>query len=96
MLRKHVPDPSHVLSYEPLQLCKDLIYEEVPVKILAREEKELRNKKMSKFYGEIMQWKRQHRKETKKLKPKILNYLASSNFKDEIILKGMKIVISSL
>ena len=51
MLRKYVSDPSHVLSYKPLQLSKDLTYEEVPVKILARDEKELvtRRSSWSKF-----------------------------------------------
>ena len=41
MLRKYVSDPSHVLSYEPLELRNDLSYEEAPVKILDREVKEL-------------------------------------------------------
>ena len=27
MLRKYIPDPSHVLSYEPLQIRDDLSYE---------------------------------------------------------------------
>jgi hypothetical protein len=34
MLRKYVPDPSHVIKYEPLQLQEDLTYEEIPVKLL--------------------------------------------------------------
>lgn len=44
MLRKYVPDPSHVLRHEPIQIQEDLTYEEQPVQILAREEKILRNK----------------------------------------------------
>ena len=34
MLRKYVSDPSHVLSYENLELDEDLSYEEKPVQIL--------------------------------------------------------------
>ncbi|XP_062119362.1 uncharacterized protein LOC133833121 [Humulus lupulus] len=47
LLRKYVPDPSHVLNYEPIEVEQDLTYEEKPVKILDRKEKELRNKKIS-------------------------------------------------
>jgi hypothetical protein len=36
MLRKYIPDPSHVIHYEPLQLHRDFVYEEVPVKLLDR------------------------------------------------------------
>ena len=46
MLRKYIPEPSHVLSYEPLQLNQDLTYEEKPIRILDTKEKELRNKKI--------------------------------------------------
>ena len=38
MLRKYIPDPSHVLSYEPPQIKDDLSYEEVSVEILNRKE----------------------------------------------------------
>ena len=31
MLRRYVPDPSHILSYEPLQVKENLSYEEVPI-----------------------------------------------------------------
>ena len=44
MLRKYIPDPSHVLSYEPFQIRDDLSYEEVPVEILDRKEQVLRNR----------------------------------------------------
>ncbi|XP_022149031.1 uncharacterized protein LOC111017551 [Momordica charantia] len=43
MLRKYIHDLSHVLDPEPLQLDESLCYEEVPVKVLARETKLLRN-----------------------------------------------------
>jgi hypothetical protein len=44
MLRKYVPDPSHVLKYEPLQLQENLTYEEIPVKLLDHKVQELRTK----------------------------------------------------
>ena len=36
MLKKYIPDPSHVLDHEPLEIHEDLTYEEKPVQILAR------------------------------------------------------------
>ena len=47
MLRKYIPDPSHVLKTPEIELRDDLSYEEQPVQILGREEKELRNKTIS-------------------------------------------------
>ena len=44
MLRKYVSDPTHVLSYEGLELDQDLSYEERPVQLLDRKDKVLRNK----------------------------------------------------
>ena len=38
MLRRYVPDPSHILSYEPLQVKENLSYEEVPIQILDHKE----------------------------------------------------------
>ena len=46
MLRRYRSDPSHVVSSETIELRPDLTYEEKPVEILAREVKELRNKKI--------------------------------------------------
>ncbi|XP_043809780.1 uncharacterized protein LOC122723089 [Manihot esculenta] len=46
MLRRYRSDPSHVISSEIIDIQPDLTYEEEPVKILAREIKELRNKKI--------------------------------------------------
>ncbi|KAA0039169.1 pol protein [Cucumis melo var. makuwa] len=37
MLRKYVPDPSHVVDYEPLEIDENLSYTEQPVEVLARE-----------------------------------------------------------
>ena len=47
MLRRYRSDPSHVVSLEVIELRPDLTYEEEPVEILAREVKELRNKRIS-------------------------------------------------
>ncbi|KAL0549591.1 hypothetical protein IC582_014077 [Cucumis melo] len=44
MLRKYVPDPSHVVDYEPLEIDENLSYVEQLVEVLAREVKTLRNK----------------------------------------------------
>ena len=46
MLRRYRSDPSHVVSSEIIELRPDLTYEEEPVEILAREAKELRNKRI--------------------------------------------------
>ncbi|XP_050935750.1 transposon Tf2-1 polyprotein isoform X1 [Cucumis melo] len=46
MLRKYVPDPSHVVDYEPLEIDENLSYVEQPVEVLAREVKTLRNKQI--------------------------------------------------
>ena len=47
ILRKYIPDPSQVLETPEIELRDDLSYEEQPVQILGREEKELRNKTIS-------------------------------------------------
>ena len=47
MLRKYIPDPSHVLEEPEIELRDDLSYQEQPVQILGREEKELLNKTIS-------------------------------------------------
>ncbi|XP_071905699.1 uncharacterized protein [Coffea arabica] len=46
MLKKYHPDPSHVLQLEEIEVDESLTYEEGPVKILEREVKELRGKKI--------------------------------------------------
>ncbi|XP_043717774.1 uncharacterized protein LOC122665688 [Telopea speciosissima] len=45
--RKYIVDPSHILSYEPLQLKDDLTYEETHVQVLDRKEHALRNRTIS-------------------------------------------------
>ena len=46
MLKKYVPDESHVLEQEPIELHEDLSYEEKSVQILDRKIKTLRNKEI--------------------------------------------------
>ena len=43
-LRKYIPDPDHIIAYEPLQIQNDMSYTEEPVQILDRKEKQLRSK----------------------------------------------------
>ena len=47
MIRKYIPNPSHVLEALEIELRDDLSYEEQPVQILGREEKKLLNKTIS-------------------------------------------------
>ncbi|KAA0041710.1 putative retroelement [Cucumis melo var. makuwa] len=44
MLRKYVPDPSHVVDYKPLEIDENLSYTEPPVEVFARKVKMLRNR----------------------------------------------------
>ena len=44
MLKKYIPDPSHILPYAEIPLRPDVIYEEQPAEILAREIYMLHNK----------------------------------------------------
>ncbi|XP_073020937.1 uncharacterized protein [Primulina eburnea] len=46
MLRKYIANPSHVLRYESLELLPNLSYDEMPVQILDRKVKVLRNKEI--------------------------------------------------
>ncbi|XP_073061840.1 uncharacterized protein [Primulina eburnea] len=46
MLRKYLANPSHVLRYESLELLPNLSYDEMPVQILDRKVKVLRNKEI--------------------------------------------------
>ena len=47
MLRKYIPDLSHVLREQPVQLKENLTYEETPVQIVDRKEQVLRSKVIS-------------------------------------------------
>ena len=39
MLRKYIPDPSHVLREQPVELKEDLSYDEEPIQILDKKNK---------------------------------------------------------
>ncbi|XP_052206752.1 uncharacterized protein LOC127811081 [Diospyros lotus] len=47
MLRKYILNISHILNYESLDLREDLTYEESPIKILEKPDKELKKKKIT-------------------------------------------------
>ena len=61
MLRKYIPNPSHVLSYEPIQIRDDLSYEEISIEILDRKKQVLRNRTI---YWVKVFWKNHLVKET--------------------------------
>ena len=46
MLKKYVPDPSHVIQPQSIQIQEGMSYEEKPVEILDRKTKSLRNKEI--------------------------------------------------
>ncbi|KAA3462039.1 receptor-like protein kinase [Gossypium australe] len=50
MLRRYRSDPSHVISPKKVYIQFDMTYSEEPIRILARETKELRNKKNKRSY----------------------------------------------
>jgi len=43
-LQKYIPDPSHIIKPDPIQLQEDLSYEKQPIQILDRRKKQLRRK----------------------------------------------------
>ncbi|XP_020972163.1 uncharacterized protein LOC110269084 [Arachis ipaensis] len=47
MLRKYLPDPSHVLAPQAIELNEDLSFEEKPVAIIDRQVKKLRSKEIA-------------------------------------------------
>ena len=61
ILRKYIADPSHVLSYESLQIRDDLSYEEILKEILDRKEQVLRSRTIS--WVKVL-WKNHSMKET--------------------------------
>ena len=46
MLRKYIPDPSHVLQPQAVEISEDLTYEEYPVAIIDRQVRQLRTKEI--------------------------------------------------
>ena len=47
MLRKYIPDPSHVIQYMEVLIQENVTYEEQLVRILGRELKVFRNREIS-------------------------------------------------
>ncbi|XP_052197327.1 uncharacterized protein LOC127804496 [Diospyros lotus] len=43
MLRQYVPDSQHIIDYQTIKVGEDVAYKEMPVYILERNEKVLRN-----------------------------------------------------
>ena len=44
MLRKYIPDPSHILQPQMVELNENMSYEEYPVAIVDRQVRQLRTK----------------------------------------------------
>jgi hypothetical protein len=47
MLKRYIPDSSHVIEHESIEIQPDLSYQEQPVAIHDRKEKKLRNKSVN-------------------------------------------------
>ena len=60
MLKKYVPDPSHVVSFKELEVGENLTYEEKPIAILGRKVHKLRNREIPLV---LVQWTRHGREE---------------------------------
>jgi hypothetical protein len=93
MLRKNIPEPSHVLSYDQLQIKDDLSYEEVPIEILDRKEHMLRTKSIP--LVKVL-WKNHVLKEAswehedimQSRYPDLFHNQGMYNFEDEIFVRG--------
>ncbi len=93
MLRRYVPDPSHVLDWTDLQLEADVSYETAPVQILDTRDKVLRGKTLR--LVKIL-WRHHGTEEaTWELESGMLEKYPElfpgmfSNFEDEIFLRGV-------
>ena len=60
MLRKCIGDPSHITSTEDVQVAEDLTYEKVPIAILDRQVKKIRNKETASVK---VRWRNRQREE---------------------------------
>ena len=89
-LRKYIPDPSHVLETSEIKLRDDLSYDEQPVQILGREEKELRNKTISLvkvlWRNHLVEEDTWEREDQMRSQYPHLFHNTGTNFVDEIIL----------
>jgi hypothetical protein len=90
---KYIPEPSHVLSYDQLQIKDDLSYEEVPIEILDRKEHMLRIKSIP--LVKVL-WKNHALKEAsweredimQSRYPDLFHNQGMYNFEDEIFVRG--------
>ena len=75
-LRKHIPNPTHMIEAKPLRLREGLTYEDQPIEILDRWEKQLLNKvvPLVKVFGQTTQQPMQHGNRKKECDPSILIY----------------------
>ena len=78
-----------MLSYEPLELTPDLVYEEKPAQILDQKKKKLRTKKIQlvkvlrrNHSVEEATWKREE-----EMQSKYSELFGTSNFEDEIFIR---------
>ena len=53
-LRHYIPDPGHIISYQPLQLKENLTYVEEPIQILERQDRILRNRRIP--FVKVLWW----------------------------------------
>ena len=89
MLRRYMSNPSHVVSLETIELKPDLTYEEELIEILAREVKELRNKRI--LLVKVL-WRNHKTKEATWESEEVMRHqypqlFNEGNFEDEIFLR---------
>ena len=82
MFRKYIPDPSHVLREQPVQLKENLTYEETPMQIVDRKELVLRSKviPLVKVCGGIMRGRQLLGSQRFRCAFSILNYFPNEVF----------------
>ena len=90
MLRRYRPDPSHVISLETIELRPNLTYGEKPIEILAREVRELRNKRIP--LVKVL-WRNHKIEEAmweseEAMRQQYLQLFNEGNFEDEILLRS--------
>ena len=89
MLKKYLPNPSHIVELEPVQARKDLTYEEYLIRIVDRKEQVLRRRNIP--YVKV-QWSRHSEREAtweleeemKQKYPQLFETTGMKNFEDEI------------
>ena len=96
MFRKYVFDPQHVIDFQTLQVGEDISYEEMPISILERKEKILRNRSIPLVK---VQWQRHQSEETtwefeeemRRLYPSLFEQ-PDVNLDDQILLRRGEII----